>query len=914
MEGRTSLKRQWNPKAVFAISLVIFAVAALFAAEKACAAYTEKESCIGVSYNDTTGGKSTVGVRVSRISPDNKTSRYALDTWEKSSSGSWDYKGSNIDGNIEEVVSSDTSPVYIAGNEGRRFGININKIKEELPEKGSIIIKKYRYGECIYKRAEYTYQTGDENKIDISESLLKQAAKGTEKFTLHDTIYGSDGVSYLYDIYDAIEISQSGRSNDIFTDLEDCKIKSAGYAYYGVEGAYIIKELPEAEHNTEEGYIYNFRGWYKDKEGGNKVYAGSRITPGTTIYPQWDITRKQYNVNYIDILGDSPEGKVLAATNKTLYYNDEASGADIGSNKEAGAYYKGLYYTGCTSATVKEDCTVYRYFRPAVYNIIFNGNMAVSGITEPLYNCIYGETYNLPENAYKRNGTVTLDLNAADAVCSTSSINVVYEFAGWAETASGNAVYKNCGSISGLCTEDSEKQLYAVWEGGAIEAGAIPLRAGYSFAGWAVDKDSVYGSTCFDVSGSNNRTLYAIWKPLEAEGGTGEDISGGNNSGVTSGGSIEDTGGNGNIENENTEDRDDTENGDGTEDSGGTTDINTENTGTGSTVGISTGGSIDTESNGNATGGGIEDNGDNTGSGPGIVTGENTGSSGNSSGSTGGSGGSSGGGNWNSGGSSGGFISGGSSGSSGGGSTGAGGSSSTGSSGSPGSSSSASGSSSPGNNSSGNGSTFFNEDNKVASGSSITTGKDNKKPAESTGGDSKTTGSNSAGGNALTKNPDKTDSNKTGNKKQDKSSISTSKKAVYPKAGKKYKKAGIIYKVIKSNSKKRTVKVTGTKKGVVQARIPGYIKINGYKYKVVSIGKNAFKKCKKLKKAVIGKNIKSIGKKAFYKNKKLEKIVIKSKKLKSIGSGAFKQIKPKCVVKIAGDKKYAQKVFTMMNT
>ena len=69
-----------------------------------------------------------------------------------------------------------------------------------------------------------------------------------------------------------------------------------------------------------------------------------------------------------------------------------------------------------------------------------------------------------------------------------------------------------------------------------------------------------------------------------------------------------------------------------------------------------------------------------------------------------------------------------------------------------------------------------------------------------------------------------------------------------------------------------------------------------------------------LKNVVIGKNIKNIGKKAFYKNKKLGNIKIKSKKVKSIGKGAFKHIKPRCTVRIAGTKKYAQKVFAMMNS
>ena len=61
--------------------------------------------------------------------------------------------------------------------------------------------------------------------------------------------------------------------------------------------------------------------------------------------------------------------------------------------------------------------------------------------------------------------------------------------------------------------------------------------------------------------------------------------------------------------------------------------------------------------------------------------------------------------------------------------------------------------------------------------------------------------------------------------------------------------------------------------------IPDYITIKGKKYPVISIQSNAFAKCKKLTKVVIGKNVRRIKPKAFYNCKKLKTIVIKTKKL-----------------------------------
>ena len=80
--------------------------------------------------------------------------------------------------------------------------------------------------------------------------------------------------------------------------------------------------------------------------------------------------------------------------------------------------------------------------------------------------------------------------------------------------------------------------------------------------------------------------------------------------------------------------------------------------------------------------------------------------------------------------------------------------------------------------------------------------------------------------------------------------------------------------------------------------IPEYITIKGKKYPVISIQSNAFAKCKKLTKVVIGKNVRRIKPKAFYNCKKLKTIVIKTKKLtmKRVGKKAFAGIYKKAKI------------------
>lgn len=124
------------------------------------------------------------------------------------------------------------------------------------------------------------------------------------------------------------------------------------------------------------------------------------------------------------------------------------------------------------------------------------------------------------------------------------------------------------------------------------------------------------------------------------------------------------------------------------------------------------------------------------------------------------------------------------------------------------------------------------------------------------------------------------------------------------------------------------VKAAGpVKKSLKTAVIPASFKVSGKTYKVTAISKKAFAGCKKLtsvtigsnvtqigaqafsrctalKKAVVGKKVKSIGKAAFSGCKKLRSVTLKTAKLTSgkVGSGAFKGIHAKAVVKVPKSK------------
>ena len=116
-------------------------------------------------------------------------------------------------------------------------------------------------------------------------------------------------------------------------------------------------------------------------------------------------------------------------------------------------------------------------------------------------------------------------------------------------------------------------------------------------------------------------------------------------------------------------------------------------------------------------------------------------------------------------------------------------------------------------------------------------------------------------------------------------------------------KIGIFtYRITGKNTAKMiTSTVNGEKKK--NLRIFSTVKLNGKKYKVTSVAKNALKGNKKVRTLVVGKTTEKIGKSAFQNCKNLKKIIIKSKNLKKIGSNAFKGISKKAVVKVPKSKK-----------
>ncbi len=95
------------------------------------------------------------------------------------------------------------------------------------------------------------------------------------------------------------------------------------------------------------------------------------------------------------------------------------------------------------------------------------------------------------------------------------------------------------------------------------------------------------------------------------------------------------------------------------------------------------------------------------------------------------------------------------------------------------------------------------------------------------------------------------------------------------------------YKILTSGAASKTVMLVSWNKNVVSADIPATVTIDGITYKVTQIGAKALKGRKKLKNLYIGSNVTTIKAGAFNGCKKLKNVVIRGKKLKKVGKGAF---------------------------
>ena len=488
---------------ISAIFLLFFAIAGLFCPNgNICKAATEETDEIGAvadigSYQDEEGGYSNVGVQI-RV---NSVLHYfAFDTWKKSN-GTWSYVGSNISGKKGTYNSYmyNANPIWLRSpkDTDNRFMIFGNKVR--ALSDCSVVLRKYRYGQLISTSVEYSFSPDTQSAMGNLSLFQTELQIGT---------YGADGITYCYDVQGPIEIKNAQvviSANPMGGTLEE-----PGIAYKTYDG-YYIRTFPTVS-KVKTGCKTTFLGWYTAEEGGKKINTGTVFPKSTCLYAHWKEEMLSYPVTCIDILGEDESGEVLGKSTWKQEYGTQVSGAMAGCDSKESVYYSGCTYIGCSQTiTGISGTTVYRYFKPTKYTILFHGNGATSGSMMCIAGCSYEEDIPLTKNCFQKENRVRLHANGENAVCDTSELYVTQEFQGWSLEPDGGVRYSD-----GAMCKSSEGQgryldLYAVWNEKKTTVNNIPVRMGYQFAGWSLQADADTGYTQFCVS--SDIDLYAVWKP-----------------------------------------------------------------------------------------------------------------------------------------------------------------------------------------------------------------------------------------------------------------------------------------------------------------------------------------------------------------------------------------------------------------
>lgn len=279
---------------------------------------------------------------------------------------------------------------------------------------------------------------------------------------------------------------------------------------------------------------YDFKGWGLNPNDAVATYANqqsiinlvSQQNGSLTIYALW--TAKNYSLVFnanggVGTMSDQSitylQSAPLKANIFTLLGNDFKGWATTQANADAGtiAYTDGATFVMSTP----ESRVLYASWTARSYSINFFANSSGVSGSMPSQTLKFGQTAGLNSNTFSRTG---------------------YNFLGWANTPTGAKAFNNGANF----TMNAEgANLYAKWEpiiysveysaNGGTSApapnsatydmnftipSAEPIRAGYTFLGWALSASAgaaevVTGQAVMNLTTVNGATvtLYAVWLP-----------------------------------------------------------------------------------------------------------------------------------------------------------------------------------------------------------------------------------------------------------------------------------------------------------------------------------------------------------------------------------------------------------------
>ena len=309
-----------------------------------------------------------------------------------------------------------------------------------------------------------------------------------------------------------------------------------GYSSYSSKVENVVTTTIKT--NMPNRFGYTFLGWSTNSSATSATYTpGSTISlsSNTTLYAVWKSAQSVSagNSNTVNIAfaeqawyykftpsssGEYTFESTGSIDSKVVIY--KADGTELGSDDDSGEssnFKKTIkltsgttYYIKAFAYSSKTGSYTFKVTQKAVpvttYTVSYNAN---GGSVSPSSATVTaGNSVTLPTPSK----TATITYNANGGSGAPSSQNVSLSCSGWSTSSTASSASYSCGSSY---KPTANTTLYAVWGKGTTTLSSTkPTRAGYTFLGWANDKNATSAEfqSGTKVSLKDNVTIYAIWK------------------------------------------------------------------------------------------------------------------------------------------------------------------------------------------------------------------------------------------------------------------------------------------------------------------------------------------------------------------------------------------------------------------
>lgn len=396
---------------------------------------------------------------------------------------------------------------------------------------------------AVWKSAQ-SVSAGNSNTVNIAFAEQAWYYKFTPSSSGEYTFESTGSIDSKVTIYkaDGTEIGSDDDSGESSNFKKTLSLTSGttyyikAFAYSSKTGTYSFK----VTKNTPASYTVNF-----NANGGSVSPTSVIVTAGkSTTLPT---PAKKYTLSYnanngsgapssqsvsVSCKGWSTSNTASSAsyscgssykptTNITLYAVWYSNGsATISSTKPTRSGYTFLgwstsssassaSYSSGSSISISSNTTLYAVWKKnptTSYTVNYNAN---GGSVSPSSATVTaGNSVTLPTPSK----TATITYNANGGSGAPSSQNVSLSCSGWSTSSTASSASYSCGSSY---KPTANTTLYAVWGKGTTTLSSTkPTRAGYTFLGWANDKNATSAEfqSGTKVSLKDNVTIYAIWK------------------------------------------------------------------------------------------------------------------------------------------------------------------------------------------------------------------------------------------------------------------------------------------------------------------------------------------------------------------------------------------------------------------